>query len=835
MVGGGTDATFEAERSDTSGPLVDGARPSDRQRAGGANNASYGLSSTEVEQRQARGLTNRVDARPSRTFLEIVRANLFTRFNAILGAMFAVILIVGPLQDAVFGFIVIANTTIGIVQEVRAKRVLDKVSVVTAPSAMVVRDGVARAVAAADIVVDDVIELRAGDGLLVDGVMLSGDGLEIDESLLTGESEAVPKPIGAQVFSGSFVTSGSGRMWATRVGDAAYGATLAAEARRFTLVRSELREGINKLLRVITWVLIPVAILLAWSQFTESSSVADAARGSVAGTVTMVPEGLVLLASIAFAVGAMRLARSNVVLRELPALEGLARVDVLCIDKTGTLTTGELKVDGVELLGAADEDETRVTLAQLGAADASPNTTMAAIRSAFAVSESWDPRARLPFSSARKYSGADFGVHGAWLLGAPDILLAGLGADEVPRGLAGLVAKSAGSGQRLLLLMRVDRLPDAAGLQVLGRRQPTALLLLHDLLRADAAETLAFLAEQGVRVKVLSGDHPSTVAAITAQLGLVTAWPAVDATKLPMSDGPELRSALDRCDIFGRVAPQQKQAIVTALQAMGHTVAMTGDGVNDVLALKSADLGIAMGSGTSAARAVSQLVLLDDAFSAVPTVVREGRRVIANVERVANLFLTKTVYATVLALTVGVLGLPFPFLPRHLTLVSAVTIGIPGFFLALAPNAQRAKSGFMGRVLRFALPAGAVAAAATFGAYSMVRSEPSTTLDSARTVATLVLAGVALWVLSILARPATRSRQWLIASMVGLLVAALALPWSREFFALTFPRPVLWLAGVGVAGIAGLALEGGWLLAGSAQTLVEKFRLRRQSPSARPK
>jgi cation-transporting ATPase E len=353
-------------------------------------------------------------------------------------------------------------------------------------------------------------------------------------------------------------------------------------------------------------------------------------------------------------------------------------------------------------------------------------------------------------------------------------------------------------------------------------------VVLRDELRPDAASTLEFLAAQGVSVKVISGDHPGTVAALVAQLGISLKGKPVDARTLPDVDSPELRAALEDADVFGRVAPQQKQAIVAALQASGHTVAMTGDGVNDVLALKSADLGIAMGSGTQAARGVAQLVLLDDAFSAVPKVVGEGRRVIANVERVANLFLTKTVYATVLALTVGVLELPFPFLPRHLTLVSSVTIGIPGFFLALAPNAQRARRGFMGRVLRFAIPAGVVAAAATFAAYSMARSEPSTSLESARTVATLVLAGVALWVLSILARPATRARQWLIASMVGLLVAALVVPWSREFFALTFPRPVLWLAGVGVAGLAGLALEGGWLAAASVQSLVAHWRDRRR-------
>ncbi len=798
-----------------------------------ANGAVRGLSGAQVDERRARGLANVSHDRPSRTISQIIRANVFTRFNALLGAMFVVILVVGPLQDALFGFILIINSGIGIVQEVRAKRVLERVAVVTAPSARVRRDDAARTVRAEELVVDDVIELAAGDGLLVDGVALATDGLEIDESLLTGESNPVRKGLGDKVFSGSFVVAGSGLMRATHVGDESYGARLAAEARRFTLVRSELRDGINRLLRVITWVLIPVAILLAWSQFRSDSAVADAARGSVAGTVTMVPEGLVLLTSIAFALGAVRLARSKVVVRELPALEGLARVDVLCIDKTGTLTTGSLSLDAVLPVNGASSDEAHAVLAALAMSDPSPNPTMTAVREAFAGAENpvWPVVARLPFSSARKYSGVDFGEHGSWLLGAPEILLADEAATGVGPEFESAMRQAVDAGRRTLLLVRAGQLP--SGGAELGRREAVALVVLRDVLRPDAASTLEFLAAQGVAVKVISGDHPGTVAALATQLGLALKGEPVDARTLPDVDSPELRAALENSDVFGRVAPQQKQAIVAALQTDGHTVAMTGDGVNDVLALKRADLGIAMGSGTQAARGVAQLVLLDDAFSAVPKVVGEGRRVIANVERVANLFLTKTVYATVLALTVGVLELPFPFLPRHLTLVSGVTIGIPGFFLALAPNAQRARKGFMGRVLRFAIPAGVVAAAATFAAYSMARSEPSTSLDSARTVATLVLAGVALWVLSILARPATRARQWLIASMVGLLVAALVIPWSREFFALTFPRPVLWLAGVGVAGLAGLALEGGWLAASSVQSLVAQMRNHRRTARSR--
>ncbi len=368
----------------------------------------------------------------------------------------------------------------------------------------------------------------------------------------------------------------------------------------------------------------------------------------------------------------------------------------------------------------------------------------------------------MAFSSVRKYSAADFGERGIWVLGAPEILLS-YASQPVADIARSHVNRAVESGNRALLLGRARRLPDVENLATVGQIEPAALVVLQDEIRADAAQTLAYLTSEGVAIKVISGDHPETVGAIAGSLGLPHRGSPVDARELPSVDGPELRLALENADIFGRVTPSQKQAMVQALRANSHTVAMTGDGVNDVLALKEADLGIAMGSGTDAARGVSQLVLVDDNFSAMPSVIAEGRQVIANVERVANLFVTKTVYATVLALVVGVARLPFPFLPRHLTLVSALTIGIPGFFLALAPNTKRAQHGFTSRVLRFAVPAGLVAAAATFAAYSLARSEPSTTLQSARTVATLVLAGVALWVLSILARPATRPRQWLIA------------------------------------------------------------------------
>ncbi|MGB8649256.1 MAG: HAD-IC family P-type ATPase [Mycobacteriales bacterium] len=766
-----------------------------------------GLSAAEVEAHRLAGHVNAYEQSTSRSVSAIVRANVVTRFNAILGGLLVVILVVGPLQDALFGLVLVSNTAIGIVQELRAKRALDRLAVVTAPRARALRDGQVTDIPAAEVVSEDVLVLAAGDQVVVDGRVLGADGLEVDESLLTGESDPVLKGVGDLLLSGSFVVAGGGTARTTAVGADAYGAQLALEARRFTLFHSELQGGINAILRAITWVMLPTAVLLAWSQLYRSSNLRDATRGAVAGTVTMIPEGLVLLTSIAFAVGVLRLARRQVLVQELPAIEGLARVDTLCIDKTGTLTTGRLSL--AEVVPLSNELPVDAALAALVSAEVDPNPTMAAIAAGGGPQPAWQAVAHWRFSSARKWSGADFGERGAWLLGAPEVLLAQSATPDGAEVLARVEAATR-SGGRVLLLAAAQ----AGAEDPLPTARPAALVLLRDEVRPDAEQTLGYLLAEGVQVKVLSGDHPATVGAIARQLGLPGAEHPVDARGLDASDLPGLQHALADGSVFGRVTPQQKRAMVTALQAAGHVVAMTGDGVNDALALKEADLGIAMRSGAPATRAVAQVVLLDSAFSAVPRIVGEGRRVIANVERVANLFLTKTVYATLLALAIGVARLPFPFLPRHLTLVSALTIGIPGFFLALAPNARRARPGFVGRVLRFAVPAGLVAAAATFLTYVLVRSEPEADLEMARTTTVMALFGVALWVLAILSRPATPARQWLVVAMAAAFVVVLAVPATREFFAIPLPRPLLWLAAVGVVALSGLALESGWRAAG---------------------
>jgi cation-transporting P-type ATPase E len=751
-----------------------------------------GLTLEQVAERRARGLVNDVAVVPSRTVGQIVRANVFTRFNALLGSLLVVILIVGPIQDALFGFVLISNASIGIYQELSAKRTLDSLAVLTAPRARVVREGQASEVPVDQVVLDDVLALQPGDQIVVDGEVLEASGLEVDESLLTGESEPVLKTPGDEVLSGSFVAAGDGRFRATRVGSEAYAAQLAEQGRRFGLTRSELRTGIDKILRIVTWLLIPTATLLVISQLRSNASVRDAIRGSVAGTVAMVPEGLVLLTSVAFAVGVIRLARRQVLVQELPAVEVLARVDVLCIDKTGTLTEGRLVVDRVEVLG--EDGAHREALAALAASDPHPNATLLAIGESFNERpQGWSVGRTVPFSSARKWSGADFGAKGSWVLGAPDVLLGQAEGDYLDR-----AREHAEAGRRVVLLARTDAKLD--GEQRPEPLVPAAFVVLTDRVRETASKTLAYFDRQDVAVKVISGDHADTVAAVARRVGLEGADEPFDAQKLP-TERDSLAEVLDTHSIFGRVTPQQKRSMVEALRSRGHVVAMTGDGVNDVLALKDADIGLAMGSGSSATRAVAQLVLLDSTFDPLPSVVAEGRRVLGNIERTSNLYVTKTVYAMLIALGVGVVGLEFPFLPRQLTLIGALTIGIPSFFLALAPNDERARPGFLERVLRFTIPAGTLAAIATFLGYVLAKQEPGVSLAEARTAATMVLLFIGFLVLTVIASPLTMWRLALVWAMPALFALVMAVPAAREFFALYPPPLIVWLAGFGIAAI----------------------------------
>ncbi|WP_405728060.1 cation-translocating P-type ATPase [Streptomyces sp. NBC_01537] len=769
-----------------------------------------GLTTAQVAERVARGEVNDVPVRSSRSMAEIVRANVFTRFNAIIGGLFLVILVVGPIQDGLFGFVIVANTAIGIIQEWRAKKTLDSLAVIGEAKPTVRRDGAAVPVSTSEIVLDDVIELGPGDKVVVDGEVVEADSLEIDESLLTGEADPVVKRPGDTVMSGSFVVAGGGAFAATKVGREAYAAQLAEEASRFTLVHSELRSGISQILKYVTWMMIPTAIGLIISQLVvERHDWREAVRRMIGGIVPMVPEGLVLLTSMAFAIGVIRLGRKQCLVQELPAIEGLARVDVVCLDKTGTLTEGGMDIAELRPLADHDNAYVRKVLGALGAADPRPNASLEAIISAYAADADpgWRCTEALPFSSARKYSGAAFnepdGDSSTWLLGAPDVLLPAT--DPALAEVDGLNDQ----GLRVLLLARArkDLNDPAVGSAV----TPAALVVLEQRLRPDAADTLRYFAEQDVHAKVISGDNAISVGAVAGKLGLPGAERTVDARHLP-ADRHAMGAELDRAAVFGRVSPQQKRDMVGALQSRGHNVAMTGDGVNDVLALKDADIGVSMGSGSEATRAVAQIVLLNNSFATLPSVVAEGRRVIGNITRVATLFLTKTVYSVLLAVLVAIWQVPYPFLPRHLTLLSTLSIGIPAFFLALAPNKERAKPHFVRRVMRYSLPAGLIAGAATFVTYLLARHHyrGAGALDAETSAATLTLFLISMWVLAIVARPYTWWRILLVLSMGAGFLIVLATPSLQEFFALKLVGTQGPWTAVAVAAAAGVVLEVAW-------------------------
>ncbi|WP_328340240.1 HAD-IC family P-type ATPase [Streptomyces violaceus] len=765
-----------------------------------------GLTGAQVAERVERGQVNDVPVRSSRSTVDIVRANVFTRFNAIIGVLWLIMLVVAPIQDSLFGFVILANTGIGIVQEWRAKKTLDSLALIGEVRPTVRRDGSAGQVSTSEIVLDDLIEIGPGDKVVVDGVCVEADGLEIDESLLTGEADPVVKSPGDQVMSGSFVVAGGGAFQATKVGREAYAAQLAEEASRFTLVQSELRSGISTILKYVTWMMVPTAIGLIISQlFVKENAFDDSVARTVGGIVPMVPEGLVLLTSVAFAIGVIRLGRKQCLVQELPAIEGLARVDTVCLDKTGTLTEGGMDVTELRPLQDADESYVRQVLGALGESDPRPNASLKAIIDAYPDGEQWRCTQALPFSSARKYSGAAFaetdGETSTWLLGAPDVLLP----DDDPA--LAETGRLNEQGLRVLLLARVERDLDDA--EVSEGAKPTALVVLEQRLRPDAADTLSYFADQDVRAKVISGDNAVSVGAVASKLGL--SGTTVDARRLP-ADEDGMARALDDNTVFGRVTPQQKRTMVGALQSRGHTVAMTGDGVNDVLALKDADIGVAMGSGSEATRAVAQIVLLNNSFATLPSVVAEGRRVIGNITRVATLFLVKTVYSVLLAVMVVCSQVEYPFLPRHLTLLSTLTIGIPAFFLALAPNKERAQPNFVRRVMRYAIPGGAVAALATFATYLIAREHytGAGALDAETSAATLTLFLISMWVLAIIARPYTWWRIALVASMAGAFLLVLVVPWLQHFFALKLVGMTMpWIA-VGVAVVAAATLELSW-------------------------
>ncbi|RRD53858.1 HAD family hydrolase [Buchananella hordeovulneris] len=770
-----------------------------------------GLTAREVAQRVSAGHTNAVRDPSSRSAAQILRANVFTVFNALLAAAVLVVLLVGSWRDAVFGLVLVINTATGTLAEIKAKRKLDSLAVLATPLAHVVRDGTEQDVPVADVVLDELLQLRSGDQVPADGFVLQSTGLEIDEAILTGESVTVTKQVGDRVMSGTTVMAGTALVQIDAVGAQAYAHRLAAEARKFTKVHSELQAATNRVLTWIGYVIVPMTLILLWSQLrlSDAASWQAALVLAVAGVVGMVPQGLVLLTSVNFAGASLALARKQVLVQELPAVEVLARVDMLCLDKTGTITSGGVQLEEIRPtagLSAPAEATARAALAAL-VSTGDANATATAVASALADVPALAASHTVPFSSARKWAAlvAADSPHRAYVFGAPEIVLATTDNQAAEDGAAAAalrdVAQLSRQGSRVLVVASAG---DAAPLQDAAPQLPTdlrpeLLVVLSEEVRDDAAQTLSYFRDQGVAVKVISGDNPVTVAAIAAKVGLRDAAGrapvGVDARTLPPADeaeGQALADALAQATVLGRVTPEQKRDFVRALQARGHTVAMTGDGVNDALALKNADLGIAMGNGAAATKAVARLVLLDGRFSSLPRVVAEGRRVMANMERVAALFLAKTTYAALLAVAVAVAGVAYPFLPRQLTIVGVLTIGMPAFILALAPARRRYRPGFLRRVLRLAVPAGLLIGTSVLAAYFWLSSR-GVAEKELTTGTTLVLIGGGLILLAQTARPWVWWRVLLVAAMAAVALLCVLIPAWRAFFLLTWPSGATWL------------------------------------------
>ncbi|MEY4451995.1 MAG: hypothetical protein RLZZ380_1116 [Actinomycetota bacterium] len=753
--------------------------------------ANPGLTSAEVAKAVAAGLTNKQDTSSSRKFSSILRANFFTLFNAIVGGSFLALLLLGQWKDALFGLAVISNILIGVIQEYRSKRTLDRISLLNAPHARARRNGELVDLKLEEIVQGDLLELRAGDQLLADAEVIFSDGLELDESILTGESEAVEKAIGHTVLAGSGVSAGRGLARVTQVGSNTYASKITVEAKKFSLVSSELRNAINKVIKWISHALLPFVAIAAngqmqahggWAVAIANGSWLEATVAAIASVIAFVPQGLVLITSITFAVAAMKLANKKVLLQELPAVEGLARVDVVCFDKTGTLTEGDIEFEAIELVGSKDLGHEAV-LAFFGN-DPDANATARCLSGKFTGHESLEAISSVPFTSAQKLSSFTFKSAGTWTLGAPEFVL-GNKDDLVLKRAAELAA----TGRRTLVLNH--------------EQTPIALVTFRERIREDAAQTVNFFLEQGVSIRIISGDNPQTVAAVARDAGVKFDGVAFDAQNLP-ENLEELAEIMEQYTVFGRVTPEQKRNMVAALQLKGHVVAMTGDGVNDALALKKADIGIAMGSGSPATKAVSNLVLLDGKFSNLPGVVAEGRKVIANIERVSKLFLTKTSWALTLALTFGILAWKFPFLPRQLSGIDSFTIGLPAFALALLPNARRYVPGFLGRALSFTIPSG-IAVALSVIALRIITDAQGWEVYEAQTGTMITMSVTGIWVLSTLARPLNGVKLGIFVGMLALGVLIFTVPLATAYFGFS-PLSLTQLAIAGGLGVAGGAL-----------------------------
>jgi cation-transporting ATPase E len=727
-----------------------------------------GLDQEQVRQRLEGGWSNQVNNRSERTEGQIILHNCLTFFNLVFIVLAVLLLLAGSsVKNLTFLIIVVVNTVIGCFQEIRAKRAVDKLTLVAAQTLPAIRGGQTVSVRSDLLVRDDIVEFRAGDQICADAAVRTGE-LQVNESLITGEADAIIKRPGDTLKSGSFVVAGRGRAQLTQVGDDAFAARLAAEAKANPkAAKSEMMRSLDKLIRVVGFALIPIGLVLFYQEFKVLQlSLRDSAETTGAALIGMIPEGLYLLTSIAMAASALKLTRRRVLVQDMNCIETLARVDVLCVDKTGTITEPVMEVENIVPLSDDPPEYLEAILTAMYGSNEPENDTGRALQEMFRGQTQWECTRYIPFTSQTKWSGAVYREQGAFLTGAPEFIMGNA---------YGTIREDAqmwsSMGYRVLLVAKYDGEPAPGAIQP-GLLTPLALVLLTNRIRPEAPDTFAYFASQGVAIKVISGDNPATVSDVARRAGIAGAEKFVDANTLETEE--DFLHAVEEYTVFGRVTPDKKRSLIRALKKQKHTVAMTGDGVNDVLAMKEADCGIAMASGAQAASQVARLVLLDNDFSAMPSIVGEGRRVINNIQRAATLFLVKNIFSLGLSLLTLLTEMPYPLIPLHLSVISALTIGVPSFFLAMEPNYERVNGRFLAGVLRRAFPGGLTNIFVVLMAQAFVKvfHVPG---EQASTLCTAILAAVGMLVLFQVCKPFDRFRKIIWAAMAAALVGCFTL------------------------------------------------------------
>ena len=762
-----------------------------------------GLTTAQVEERR-RALGEPEHDRTSIPLRAIIRRNVFTLINLITLGFLVLILIAGAWKDALFAGVIVINTLIGIVQEVRAKKTLDRLALLIAPRATVRRDGTTSEILADEVVPDDIVQLQPGDQIVADGEIVAARGLAIDESILTGESDHVTRRPGDTVYSGSYCTAGAGVYRVTAVGSEAYANRLTSAAKQVKDQRSPLQLDIDRLLRALLLSMIPLSAALLIAFRIHGTEFQQAAETATAGLISVVPEGLILLTSITFALGAVKMGRAGALVQRLNAVESLAGVDTICVDKTGTLTDGTLRLDRVVAAPESTEEDVRRLVGRLAASAEIRSGSSDAIAAEIPLAA--EPvLAELPFSSRWKWSGVQL-ADTTIVLGAPEILGAGA--------LAQAVTEFQEQRGRVLVVGTASGLPplpedDDEPLPLPFAFKPVGLIVLEEQMRTDAAEVVGFFRAQGVDLTVIAGDAPRTVEAVAAAAGFGDTT-AISGADLPLGDLEAMGDVAVAHSVFGRITPEQKRELVDALRRRGRYVAMIGDGVNDVPAMKAARMSIALGSGSQIAKGISDMVLLNGSFSSLPQGVAEGRRILSNIRRVAKLFVVKSSFAAVLILTIGVAGEAYPLLPRHLSLAGAFTVGIPAFLLAVAPSVGLPPTvPFLRDLLRFSVPAGIVSAIGVLAAYGITRSIPGHDLEDARSAALLVLIFIGYYLILLLEDDAIEQshvRAWgvgvLMACLIIGILGAYYIPFVADFFLISPPDFTEWLVILGSVGIA---------------------------------